>query len=142
MIDILNLKQYQEIIINDQKYLVLNKVKFIEKSSYWYEYKLQKDSTKDIFHLNVELSKKAILYSKVSEDIQTDAISIMYKNKSYSLYENGTGKTEICYGMSDYGMHEEVKYYEYVCNTNSNEVISVEIWKSKKEISIGQVVKV
>ena len=60
--DLLNLKQDQYIIIEQEKYRILNKVKFVEKSSYWIEYKIRNIDTNEMFYLNVELSLKVILY--------------------------------------------------------------------------------
>jgi hypothetical protein len=138
MINILDLKQYQEIKIRGRIYLVLNKIKYVEKSSYWFEYRLENKDNKEICHLNVELSKKAILYFKVKENIEADSTNITFNGKPFSLFETGTGKAEICYGICDIGMHEEIKYYEYICDNNRREIISIERWRAHQEISIGQ----
>ena len=60
--DLLNLKQDQCIIIEKEKYKILNQVKFIEKSSYWIEYKMQNIESKEMYYLNVERDSKVILY--------------------------------------------------------------------------------
>ncbi len=44
--DLINLKESQYILIDKIKYKILNGVKYKEKSSYWMEYKLQKNKDK------------------------------------------------------------------------------------------------
>ena len=39
-------------------------------------------------------------------------------------------------------MNEEVKYYEYLCDTDENEIISIEKWRQNEEISIGHKVDI
>ena len=136
-VDILSLKQYQEINIENEKYIVINQIKYIEKNSYWYEYKLLKDDNKEEYYLNVELSGKAILYKELKEKIEINAVQINYNNKTYSLFETGTGIVNICYGVSDLAMHDEVMYYEYTNDNNENEIISVEKWRNRETVSIG-----
>ncbi|MBR2744279.1 MAG: DUF4178 domain-containing protein [Clostridia bacterium] len=142
MVDLLDSKQYQEIKINDQIFLVINKVKYNEKSSFWYEYKIAKKDTKEEYHLNVELSNKAILYIELNENMETNTTKINFRNKTYSLFETGRGNVKICFGTCDLAMNEEVRYYEYLCDTDENEIISIEKWRQHEEISIGHKVDI
>ena len=66
MTDLLSLKENQKINIQNEKYLVLNKIQYFEKSSFWYEYKIMKINDNKEYYLNVELSNKAILYYTIS----------------------------------------------------------------------------
>lgn len=137
MVDLLELKQYQEIKINGQIFLVINKVQYNEKKSYWYEYKIEKKDTKEECYLNVELSKKVILYIKLNEKTETNTTKIRFRNKTYSLFEAGRCNAKICFGTCDLSMYDEVKYYEYLCDTDENEILSIEKWRQHEEISIG-----
>ena len=142
MVDLLDLKQYQEININNQLFLVINKVQYNEKNSFWYEYKIEKKDSKEKYHLNVELSNKAILYIELNENIEINTTQIRFGNKTYSLFETGRGNVKICFGTCDLAMNEEVKYYEYLCDTDENEVLSIEKWRQHEEISIGHKVDI
>ena len=142
MVDLLSLTQYQDICIENEKFIVLNKIKYIEKKSFWYEYKIAKKDTKEEYHLNVELSNKAILYIELNENIETNTTKINFRNKTYSLFETGRGNVKICFGTCDLAMNEEVKYYEYLCDTDENEIISIEKWRQHEEISIGHKVDI
>lgn len=136
--DLLNLKQNQIIVIDKVKYKILNKVKFIEKSSYWIEYKLQNIENNELYYLNVELSSKAILYRILKNNQIQLKISIIYEGEEYELFEKGTGKVETYFGMTDVGLNEEVSYYEYKSKVDNQKILSIEKWKDEVEVSLGR----
>lgn len=136
--DLLNLKQNQIIVIDKKKYKILNQVKFIEKSSYWIEYKLQNIQNNELYYLNVELSSKAILYKILKNNQIQLKINIIYENEEYELFEKGTGKVETYFGMTDVGLNEEVSYYEYKSKVDNKKILSVEKWKDEVEVSLGR----
>lgn len=139
-IDLLNLKQDQYIIIEKEKYKILNQVKFTEKSSYWIEYKIQNIENREIYYLNVELSSKAILYKILKEKQIAIKMNIQVEGEEYELFEKGVGKVETYYGMTDVGLKEEVHYYEYTNKTNKEKILSIEKWKDETEISMGRII--
>lgn len=136
--DLLNLIQDQIIIIDKVKYKILNKVKFIEKSSYWIEYKLLKIENSELYYLNVELSSKAILYKILKNNQIQLKIDIIFEGEEYELFEKGTGKVETYFGMTDVGLNEEVSYYEYKSKVDNQKILSVEKWKDEVEVSLGK----
>lgn len=136
--DLLNLIQDQIIIIDKVKYKILNKVKFIEKSSYWIEYKLLKIENSELYYLNVELSSKAILYKILKNNQIQLKIDIIFEGEEYELFEKGTGKVETYFGMTDVGLNEEVSYYEYKSKLDKKKMLSVEKWKDEVEVSLGK----
>ncbi len=136
--DLLNLKQDQIIVIDKEKYKILNQVKFIEKSSYWLEYKLQNIEDNELYYLNVELSTKAILYKILKCNQIQLKINITFEDEEYELYEKGTGKVETYFGMTDVGLNEEVSYYEYKSKVDNKKTLSIEKWKDEVEVSLGK----
>lgn len=138
--ELLELEQDQYLIIEKEKYKVLNKVKFIEKSSYWIEYKLQKIDNAEMCYLNVEISGKAILYKiKEAKDIQIK-MNMTIKEETFELFEKGIGKVENYYGITDVGLKEEVNYYEYISKEDKQKILSIEKWKDEIEVSIGKII--
>lgn len=138
--DLINFKEGQYILIDKQKYKILNGTKFKEKSSYWMEYKLQKVETVEIYYLNVELSNKVILYEILKDRNIQIKMNITYNGSEYELYEKGDAKVETYFGMTDVGLNEEVSYYEYTNKKDKNEILSIEKWKGETEISIGKII--
>lgn len=138
--ELLELEQDQYLIIEKVKYKVLNKVKFIEKSSYWIEYKLQKIDNAEKYYLNVEISGKAILYKIIkAKDIQIK-MNMIIQEETFELFEKGIGKVENYYGMTDVGLKEEVNYYEYKSKVDNQKILSIEKWKDEIEVSIGKII--
>ena len=137
---ILDLKEDQYIIIEKVKYRVLNKVKFVEKSSYWIEYKIRNVENNEIYYLNVELSSKAILYKILPEKEIKLKVNIIFQDQEYELIEKGIGKVDTYYGMTDVGVKEEVNYYEYQNKQERQKILSVEKWKDETEISLGKII--
>lgn len=137
---ILDLKEDQYIIIEKVKYRVLNKVKFVEKSSYWIEYKIRNVENNEIYYLNVELSSKAILYKILPEKEIKLKVNIIFQDQEYELIEKGIGKVDTYYGMTDVGLKEEVNYYEYQNKQERQKILSVEKWKDEIEISLGKII--
>ena len=137
---ILDLKEDQYIIIEKVKYRVLNKVKFVEKSSYWIEYKIRNVENNEIYYLNVELSSKAILYKILLEKEIKLKVNIIFQDQEYELIEKGIGKVDTYYGMTDVGLKEEVNYYEYQNKQERQKILSVEKWKDETEISLGKII--
>lgn len=137
---ILDLKEDQYIIIEKVKYRVLNKVKFVEKSSYWIEYKIRNVENNEIYYLNVELSSKAILYKILPEKEIKLKVNIIFQDQEYELIEKGIGKVDTYYGMTDVGLKEEVNYYEYKNKQERQKILSVEKWKDETEISLGKII--
>ncbi len=138
--DLLNLKQDQCIIIEKEKYKILNQVKFIEKSSYWIEYKMQNIESKQMYYLNVERNSKVILYEILKDKKVSIKMNMQIEGEEYELQEKGVGKVETYYGMTDVGLREEVNYYEYSNKSNKEKVVSIEKWKDEIEVSIGRII--
>lgn len=139
--DLLNLEESQCLIIEKQKYRVLNKVKFVEKSSYWVEYKLQNLDDRQMYYLNVELSLLTTLYKITKQrNIQLE-LELTFEGEQYEIYEKGFGKVETYYGLTDVGLNDIAEYYEYKCKTDSNKILSIEKWRNETEISIGKIIK-
>lgn len=136
--DIMNLKENQVIIINNEKYRVLNMTKFVEKSSYWIEYKLQNIIKNKFYYLNIETSQKAILYEILNINNIELKININFQGEEFSLFEKGQGKVETYYGLTDVAIGDISEYYEYVSNSNSERILSIEKWKHNTEVSIGE----
>lgn len=139
IMDLLNLKQDQCIIIEKEKYKILNQVKFIEKSSYWIEYKMQNIESKEMYYLNVERDSKVILYKILKDKKVSIKMNMQIEGEEYELQEKGIGKVETYYGMTDVGLKEEVSYYEYSNKSNKEKVLSIEKWKDEIEVSIGRI---
>ncbi len=138
--ELLELKQDQYIIIEKEKYRILNKVKFVEKSSYWIEYKLQKIDSIETYYLNVEISGKAIIYNILKQNKIQIKINMTIQGEEYELFEKGIGKVENYYGMTDVGLNEEVNYYEYKNKADKQKILSIEKWKDEIEVSIGKII--
>lgn len=138
--ELLELKQDQYIIIEKEKYRILNKVKFVEKSSYWIEYKLQKIDSIETYYLNVEISGKAIIYNILKQNKIQIKINMTIQGEEYELLEKGIGKVENYYGMTDVGLNEEVNYYEYKNKADKQKILSIEKWKDEIEVSIGKII--
>ncbi len=135
---LLELKERQEILIENKKYEVLNMTKFREKSSYWLEYKLRNLEDGKMYYLNVELSSKAILYEILKDTVIDLKMTINFNGNEYELYEKGTEKVETYYGMTDIALNEEASYYEYINKSNEKLFLSVEKWKDETEVSFGK----
>ena len=136
--NLLELKERQEITIEKKRYEILNMTKFREKSSYWLEYKIRSLDDNKMYYLNVELSSKAILYEILENTKIELKMTINFQGEEYELYEKGTEKVETYYGMTDVGLNEEASYYEYVNKNNENLFLSVEKWKDGTEVSFGR----
>lgn len=139
--DVLSLKESQIIRIEGNRYKVLNMTKFVEKSSYWIEYKLQNMESFKCYYLNVELSQKAILYEIQDESAIELKMNINFHGEEFSLFEKGQGKVETYYGLTDVAVGDVDEYYEYESKENLNRVLSIEKWRNITEISIGKVIK-
>lgn len=135
---LLELQEKQVITIENQKYEVLNMIKFREKSSYWIEYKLQNLYSAKIFYLNVEVQSKAILYEVLENANINLKLTINFQGENYDLYEKGTEKVETYYGMTDVALNERAQYYEYININNSKIFLSIEKWEYKTEVSLGR----
>ncbi|MBP3708642.1 MAG: DUF4178 domain-containing protein [Clostridia bacterium] len=140
--NLLELEYRQELLIEKQKYEILNMTKFKEKSSFWIEYKLRKLDDNKIYYLNVEQSLKVILYEIIENTTIEPKMSINFQEQEYELYEKGTEKVETYYGMTDVGLNEEASYYEYINKNDNNQFISIEKWKNQLEVSIGKRIKI
>lgn len=138
--DLLNLKQDQCILIEKEKYKILNQVKFIEKSSYWIEYKMQNIESKEISYLNVERASRVILYKILKDKKISIKMNMQIEGEDYELSEKGVGKVETYYGMTDVGLKEEVSYYEYTNKSDKEKVLSIEKWKDEIEVSRGKII--
>ena len=138
--DLLNLEQDNIIKIEKKKYKVLSRIKFVEKSSYWLEYKLQNVEDMQEYYLNVEISSKAILYKKLEVKQIPLKMNIVFENEEYELLEKGTGRVETYFGYVDVALNDEVQYYEYNCKTDKQKVLSIEKWKDETEVSIGKII--
>src|SRR5574344_1557950 len=140
--DLLNLEESQCLIIEKQKYKIINKVKFTEKSSYWMEYKLRNLENNQMYYLNVELSLLAILYKITDEkNIKLD-LNINYKGEEYKKFEKGYGKVNTYYGLTDVALNDISEYLEYKCKSDNKKILSVEKWRNQTEISIGKQIKI
>ncbi|MBQ3409388.1 MAG: DUF4178 domain-containing protein [Clostridia bacterium] len=135
------MKESQIIRIEGNRYKVLNMTKFVEKSSYWIEYKLQNMESFKCYYLNVELSQKAILYEIQDESAIELKMNINFHGEEFSLFEKGQGKVETYYGLTDVAVGDVDEYYEYESKENLNRVLSIEKWRNITEISIGKVIK-
>ncbi len=140
--NLLELEYRQELLIEKQKYEILNMTKFKEKSSFWIEYKLRKLDDNKIYYLNVEQSLKVILYEIIENTTIEPKMSINFQEQEYELYEKGTEKVETYYGMTDVGLNEEASYYEYINKNDNNLFISIEKWKNQLEVSFGKRIKI
>lgn len=138
--NLLELKEDQYIIIEKEKYRVLNKVTFTEKSSYWIEYKLKNTENNQMYYLNVERNNQAILYEILNQTNIQLKMNIIFDGEEYELFEKGVGKVETYYGMTDVGLKAEVNYYEYKNKTNPQKILSIEKWKDETELSLGKII--
>lgn len=135
---LLELKENQEIIIDKVKYEVLNMIKFIEKSSYWVEYKLKNIEDGNFYYLEISLDSKAVLYEMIKNEKIDLKMIVDFQGEEYELCEKGTEKVETYYGMTDVYLKEEADYYEYVNKKDKKIFLSVEKWKNVTEISRGR----
>ncbi len=136
--NLLELTENQQISINNIKYEILNMIKFVEKSSYWVEYKIRKLEDGKLYYLEISLGSNAVLYELLKDEKIEPKMVINFEGEEYELYESGTEKVETYYGMTDVALKEEAKYYEYVSKINNKKVISVERWGRTTEVSKGK----
>ena len=137
---LLDLEENQIFILEKKKYEVINMVKYKEKSSHWLEYKIRSLETGKYYHLNVELSFKIVLYEILDDEKIDLGLTVKFRNEEYELYENGTGKVDIFYGVTDVALNDIVTYYEYKSKSNNNKILSIEKWANKTEVSLGRVI--
>ena len=138
--NLLELEINQHIKIEDEEYKILNKVKFVEKASYWIEYKLQNIQNSQMYYLNVEISSKTILYKILENRHIQLKMNINFENEEYELFEKGKGKVQTYSGLTDVALNDEVDYYEYNCKNDKQKILSIEKWKDETEISIGRII--
>lgn len=136
--NLLELTENQQISINNIKYEILNMIKFVEKSSYWVEYKIRKLEDGKLYYLEISLGSNAVLYELLKDEKIEPKMVINFEGEEYELYESGTEKVETYYGMTDVALKEEAKYYEYVSKINNKKEISVERWGRTTEVSKGK----
>ncbi len=135
--NLLELKENQQILINNVKYEILNMIKFVEKSSYWVEYKIKKLEDGKMYYLEISLGSNAVLYELLQNEKLEPKMVINFEGEEYELYENGTEKVETYYGMTDVALKEEAKYYEYVSKIDNKKILSIEKWGKTTEVSKG-----
>lgn len=138
--NLLNLEYGQYIIIDKIKYSVQSMMKFIEGPSYWIEYKLHDENSRQERYLNVELNGQISIFEVISNSSFNLAMKIVYDGEKYELQQKGNGKIDTYYGMTDVGLKEEVEYYDYISQDNKK-IISIEVWKGEREFSKGTYVK-
>lgn len=136
--NLLELKENQQVSIKKDKYEILNMIKFVEKSSYWVEYKIRKLEDGKLYYLEISLGSNAVLYELLKDEKIEPKMVINFEGEEYELYESGTEKVETYYGVTDVALKEEAKYYEYVSKINNKKVISVERWGRTTEVSKGK----
>ncbi len=136
--NLLELKENQQVSIKKDKYEILNMIKFVEKSSYWVEYKLRKLEDGKMYYLEISLGSNAVLYELLQNEKLEPKMVINFEGEEYELYENGTEKVETYYGMTDVALKEEAKYYEYVSKIDNKKILSVEKWGRTTEVSKGE----
>ena len=137
----LELRVNQYILIDNEKYKVLNMIKYVEKSSNWLEYKLIRLSDKKQFYINVERVLRSYLYEiKELRDIVTK-LDMVYDGEEYSIFEKGQGTVDSFEGQADVEVGDVDEYYEYKCTTDPDKILSIEKWKHMTEISVGRVIK-
>lgn len=129
-----DLQQGQYITIKGQKYEIVAKMKFIEGSSYWIEYKIIQVDNREENYLNVEISGKITLSKIIKESLKKE-LNIQYNGDTYKLIGTGHAKIETYMGYIDVGLKEEVQYYEY--ENERKDIITIEEWKDMTEISTG-----
>ena len=135
--NLLELAVNSEISIKHEKYRIMNVTKFVEKSSYWIEYKIMRLNDSKEYYLNVELSSKAILYEILRGVMIEPQMTITYNGDTYELYEKGLAKVETYSGMTDVRLTDEAHYYEYENLRNKKQFISIEKWIDEVEVSFG-----
>ena len=138
--NILELKERQIIEIKGEQYRVANMTKFVEKSSYWIEYKLQSISSGEWYYLNVELTEKAVLYEILPDKTFELGFNVFFQGEEFSLIEKGQGIVDTYFGMTDVAVGDVDEYFEYESKT-SNKILSIEKWNNQTEISIGVPIK-
>ena len=137
---LLDLKENQIFILEKKKYEVINMVKYKEKSSHWFEYKIRSLEDGKYYHLNVELSFRIVLYEILDEKNIDLGLTVNFKGDAYELFENGTGKVDTYYGVTDVALNDIVTYYEYKNKSDNNKILSIEKWANKTEVSLGRVI--
>lgn len=139
--DILNVKENQFLLINGEKYKTLNMIKYIEKSSYWIEYKLLNTVNSKYYYLNVETSGKATLYQILDITNIELEMTINFKGENFTLFEKGQGSVVNYFGLTDVAIGDIDEYFEYQSNDNSERILSIEKWKYTTEISLGELLE-
>lgn len=136
MKDLLNLEYNQEIIIENDTFIVKSMMKFIEGSSYWLEYILQNKENSETAYLDVEPIGKYALHKMINLVIYPE-IEVLYENNVYELFQKGNAKIETYFGYTDVGLKETVEYFEY---KYKDKLLTIEKWKDCIEVSCGKYV--
>ena len=137
---LLDLKENQVFILEKKKYEVINMVKYKEKSSHWFEYKIRSLDSGKYYHLNVELSFRIVLYEILDDEKVDLGLNVKFRDEEYEIFENGTGKVDTYYGITDVALNDIVTYYEYKSKSNNNKILSNEKCANKTEVSLGRVI--
>jgi hypothetical protein len=127
------------------EYQVIGKIIYREDGYAWYDYHLHDGQNhlwlyaEDDDQIRLGLFKKINadhqLYSKFQEG---NPSTINYKDKNYSLIEEGYATIEV-EGKVGARDNQRVRYWDY--ETGNGDQISVERWGNELEISVGKVVK-
>lgn len=141
--EILEYKDGEKITIEKEEFVIINRVKYRETSSYWYEFAITRISDSKLFYLEIDLDKSAYLYEIVENKKNTEIdlkSNIVYNNENYSIFESGKEEVEDYIGTTEVCIGDIGKYYEYV-NNDETKLLSIEKWKNYTEISIGKKIK-
>ena len=137
MKELLELEYNQEIIIEKNTYIVKAMLKFVEGSSYWKEYVLEKKDTSERYYFDVEPIGKYALHKMINIYLAPD-FKVVYENEEYELFQKGNAKIETYFGSTDVALKEGVEYYEYKCG---QKILTIEKWKDETEISCGKYIE-
>lgn len=135
------LRMGQIIYINNEKYSVINMIKFNEANWIWYEYEIISETNIHKWLSVEENENKQIefwLYDVYYGNIDVNEIQFISNNNEYELYESGIASVVGYYGNADVDMDEKCKYFDYI-SKDKKSIISVEKWEDETEKSIGNI---
>lgn len=135
-----NLKKWQVLYINNEKYIVINMIEYKEDTWIWQEYEIKNESNEHKW-LCVEKDEygkmEYSVYTPFFGSINTNELSFFYNGKEYELYEKGTAIVKNYFGNADVDRNEKCDYMDYMAKDKTN-IISIEKWEDEIEKSQGE----
>jgi len=135
-----NLKKWQILYIDNEKYTVANMIEYQEDTWIWQEYEIRSPihgSKWLCVEKEADGKNTYAIYRPYYKQVNEAEMFLNIEGVEYELYEKGMATVKNYFGNADVDIQEKCEYIDYITK-DKKYVISVEIWDTEVERSKGE----